>query len=331
MEYINCNLCGLQQDNLLYSTKDKNWILPGEFNLVQCRKCGLAYINPRPDETEIKQYYPKRYYLRLGAAEFTQEYIKIMEKSFQARLRLIQRFKKSGRLLEIGCGDGHFLRYLKERGYEVFGLDTSEFAVSLAQENVGKPQIFKGQIFEARYPEGFFDVICLFEVLEHLHNPASVLKEARRTLKNGGILVITVPNFASLERIILGDCWYGVDAPRHLYHFTKKTLRLILEKSGFTILSLDIVNSHQINEVGINTGYSEGIRVKLRDYGLYPKRTIPKDINEIRPKKDGNSLKKWLHIFEKIIFSPLVLIAEIFQSGGTLIAVAKKIICAYYF
>jgi SAM-dependent methyltransferase len=247
-----------------------------------------------------------------------------MERSFQLTLGLFAGYKPDGRVLEIGCGDGQFLRHLSASGYEIYGLDFSEHAVRRALKNTGSANIFCGRLKEAKYQSDYFDVVCLFEVLEHLPGPLDAFLEIKRILKERGIIAGTVPNFNSLERVLLGDCWDGIDLPRHLYHFTKESLGNLLTKSGFKVLSLQAPNTYEIRDTRRGGAYFEGIRVRLRDYGLYPPLDIPPRLNSDAPAGSTNPLKVYLHKFEEIIYSPLIWLAEVFDCGGTITFVARK-------
>lgn len=139
--------------------------------------------------------------------------------------------------MDLGCGTGSFLLAMKRRGFKTFGVDVSKNACEIARKN--GVEVLNGklddQIFQARY----FDVITLWHVFEHLHNPASTLKEISRILKKDGILVIEVPNIDNFSFSLFKKYYFHLDLPRHLHHWSPKTIEMILNKNGFKVLHQD--------------------------------------------------------------------------------------------
>lgn len=138
---------------------------------------------------------------------------------FEARkLRRVLRFKEAGRLLDIGCANGEFLGVAR-RHFEVQGVEVSPTALEQARASLGA-RVFAGDLLEAGFPGETFDVITLFSTVEHLKDPVAVLRECRRLLRDGGILVIKTPNFSSLNRRVLRSRWSGYKLPEHRFFFT---------------------------------------------------------------------------------------------------------------
>jgi len=241
MEETNCNLCGANETELIYTEKDRLIKLPGSFRLVRCRQCGLLYLNPRPSPGEIKVFYPPEYDPYTIAPEDEPSRIKRLEREygFWKRARLVNAARpQGGRILDIGCATGHFLSTLRRLGpWEVCGLDISAEATDYARKRYAM-EVFTGELAQAQYPSGHFDVVTLWDVLEHVHDPRDTLTEIHRILKPGGLLLVRVPNAATWDARLFGPCWVGYDAPRHLYVFTPATLRRYLEKSSFRINSM---------------------------------------------------------------------------------------------
>jgi SAM-dependent methyltransferase len=123
---------------------------------------------------------------------------------------------------------------LKNHGWgEVHGIEISRGAAALANEH--GLDVFCGELVDAHYPDSYFDYISLVHVLEHMHDPMMTLKEICRILKRDGLLVVGVPNFESYENKVFGKYQSLMDVPRHLYHFSKKTITAMLEKNGQVI------------------------------------------------------------------------------------------------
>jgi len=150
------------------------------------------------------------------------------------RLREVERHRGAGRLLDVGCGKGGFLRGARDRGWRCFGVEIS-FQASNDARRMGL-DVATGRFEDVDYPDSFFDVITMYHVLEHLHDPRQALSKAYQLLKSEGLLVVAVPNFDSLQARLFGQRWYHLDAPRHLYHFTPRTLKMLLHQIGFKVL-----------------------------------------------------------------------------------------------
>jgi SAM-dependent methyltransferase len=153
------------------------------------------------------------------------------------RVRKIQRFVPNGRILDIGCGRGITLSLLREGGWETFGTEISETAASHARTLLGD-SVFVGDLLAAPWPESSFDVVSIWHVLEHLPDPSAVLGKCRELLRPGGVLVVAVPNFESLQARLTGRHWFHLDVPRHYWHFGTGVLRGLLEKEGFVLEDL---------------------------------------------------------------------------------------------
>jgi SAM-dependent methyltransferase len=242
VEHVNCIICEKDDTEFLFSARDRQFGLPGEFKVLKCRDCGLVYLNPRPTKGEITKYYPDRYgphQLILGTIIkhnrfIWQHYIQLFtRKSDPWSLEDLSK----GKILDVGCGSGADLKKLRDKGWETYGVDISSIAVKHARK-LGL-DVFSGELNEAMFPNGYFDVIVMKYALEHMHNPLKVLNEAHRILRDDGLLVIGVPNINSMEAKIFKGYWYHLDVPRHLYHFSPHTLELLLKKSKFSIRKID--------------------------------------------------------------------------------------------
>ena len=198
------------------------------FNLVQCDRCGLNFINPRPNEEEIAPFYSTEYY-SCQAGSLERFYSSFLNSIVG---RSILRNTERGKLLDIGCGSGSFLLAMRGKGYDVYGVDTSEDACKLAKEKVGR-NIFNGELKQFSFPDNYFDVATMWHVLEHMPNPIQELGEVSRILQSKGILILEVPNIGSLGFKLFGENWPHLDVPRHVCHYSKETLEKLLDKTGF--------------------------------------------------------------------------------------------------
>lgn len=236
MEEINCSLCGADDTELVYVEKDRLMRLPGSFRLVRCRQCGLLYLNPRPTPDEIKYYYPDDYGPYNVTPGDDPSWISRLDDSFGywKRARIVNNaYPQGGRVLDVGCAMGNFLDMLRRLGpWELYGLDITPEATLYAHDRYGV-NTFTGALADAAYPDAYFDVVTMWDVLEHVFDPTSTLNEIHRILKPQGLLLIRVPNVDTWDARLFGRYWAGYDAPRHTFVFSPETLGVLLDKTGF--------------------------------------------------------------------------------------------------
>ena len=226
---------------------DRREWLPGLFDVVRCTGCGLVQTNPRPTPAAIATYYPEKYgpYAPVGERDAARPVLRLVRALVHAPYVL--RYgavdprpappEVGARVLDIGCAVGRSLAEFAALGWEVWGIEASSQAAEAARRRLGVPgeRIFVGRAEEADFPPESFDLVTAAHVIEHLHDPKAVLSRARSWLREGGMLQVSVPNVASLESRLFGRLWFGLDLPRHLYHFSPRTLRALLEECGFQV------------------------------------------------------------------------------------------------
>jgi SAM-dependent methyltransferase len=241
-----CDLCGgsRYQPRAVYH---EYLLFTGEkFQLVKCQDCGLEFINPRPSPAIIGEYYPADYgahqevprplrkWQSLAGAPDAPEPSLLRRVHLHIRQNmhwyLIPRFEGGGRVLDIGCGSGKLLDTLKHLGWETYGVETSPAAVERARARGHDVEVGRA---EERHFEGEFDLVYLWHVLEHTHDPSRVLANIRQMVRPGGRFHLCVPNRKSIHAWMFGRNWWSTDAPRHLYQFDRKTLTRYLEQAGF--------------------------------------------------------------------------------------------------
>jgi len=224
-----CILCGGTEKRLLIEKKP--------WSVHSCSSCGLGYLDPRPSIEEMQGLYDKEYCdenFAEGGKPGTPEFKKRISLE-SSRVRFFRRLKKKGKILDIGCGYGHFLAACREKGYDVHGIDFSDWAVKHAVEVLDIPVSF-GNVVDIDLPENSFDVITMWHTLEHAHDPEQLLFQAIRWLKKDGVLITDVPNHKGTEAVNDWYDWKGWDMPYHYYHFTPETLTKLLEKCGLKVV-----------------------------------------------------------------------------------------------
>lgn len=243
-----CYLCAKKRFQTLYSFDD--------FDIVRCKQCGLVSTTFSVDRAVLEEMYSASYYHQRRDYYFQnivtnnkaiKENANIKE--FKRGLSLIERYKDGGKLLDIGCAIGVFLSLARKRGWKTYGVDISQYAASFAREVLGL-KVFAGELGEVKFPGKCFDVITLWDVLEHLPDSSIQLQEIRRVLKDDGILLMNTPNESALLRLLAWRIFrlsgrkisYPIRKLYHQFHlsyFTPQTLQYLLEKNGFELILLE--------------------------------------------------------------------------------------------
>ncbi len=195
--------------------------------LVRCLQCGMVSAAHSFLDSELAEVYS---YERRGIADA------INSKRYHEWLRTFESYRLNGTLLDIGCGSGQFLSAARSFGWRLCGTEIAESARDVLDANGF--EVFYGKLKEAGFHEEHFDVITMLELIEHLADPLEYLEEAFRILRRGGLLFVTTPNFNSLSRFLIGDSWRVIDVPEHLHYFSVGSLKRILARTGFRIISL---------------------------------------------------------------------------------------------
>lgn len=258
---MNCFVCGSKKLGRLES---------GDCVIDVCMNCGAGHTENMPG----RGAYPAEYYVGRGALSFigdaVMRHFRKRRAGYLAGLR-----QKPGRILDVGCGKGWTLLELKKAGWEVFGTELSVTSAWSARK-MGL-DVHEGDITEAGLPEGSFDMITAWHVLEHLNDPAEMLSRMPRLLKDDGLLVVEVPDFGSWTAGRFGPDWFHLDPARHVSHFTRASLIPLLTLAGYEVVSLESRSFEQdvcgfvqslLNRMGGNQGLYRllrGRKVSLRE------------------------------------------------------------------
>lgn len=198
--------------------------------IVECRDCGFAFKGKQPAQELLERHYAetgREYQDRLAEDDpaFRSDYR-------LARQFLRQRFPQGGRALDVGCGRGFFLKSLAT-GWELYGVEPSRNAADYAARQHGITA-HAGDLLSAGFAAESFDVVSLFDVVEHLSQPARVFTEVRRIMKPGGWLVAGTGNWGALTARLAGRQWAYLAIPDHLSFFSQTSLRRALVSAGFS-------------------------------------------------------------------------------------------------
>lgn len=228
--------CPLDDEPILVG-RDRLHNLPGEFQVVKCRTCGLMRTDPRPTAETMGLYYPDDYgpYLttRVELSSARQPaWERVARRMIELNVVRIPRLPP-GRVLEVGCASGAFLHGMAGQGWQVKGIEFSESAANQAR-SLGYP-VHVGSLETAPEDEQSYHLIVGWMVLEHLHDPIKALRKLRKWARPDAWLALSVPNAASVEFSLFKSAWYALHLPNHLYHFTPRTLAHMLDRGGWRI------------------------------------------------------------------------------------------------
>jgi SAM-dependent methyltransferase len=232
------------------------------FLAMRCEGCGLVYLDPRPAESELSRIYPENYH----AFDFSAErfgFVYKVRRRLEARRTLgwCEGLGEDARILDVGCGDGFHLRLLRDfgrPGWRLEGVDPSRRAADTAARAGLK--VHEGTVERLDLPASSYDLALLVATIEHVADPAGVLRSVRALLKPGGRAVVVTDNTDTLDfKLFGGRHWGGYHFPRHWNLFNPRALRRLAEKTGFEVHGLSTVVSP------VNWVYS--VRNTLDDLG----------------------------------------------------------------
>ncbi len=224
-----CQVCGGSDFSRAFAVRDTNQDVPGEWSIEVCTACRMGRLSPMPPPSEVATFYRDVFY-----AEDGRRFRPWMENLRQGisglrafRLQLLM--PKPGRLLDFGAGSGHFAAFMKTRRW-------SAVAYEPFNEGMTGPGAGNGEPAAALdCPDGHYDAITLWYVIEHLSDPRSTIRECHRALRPGGILVLSTQDFASVQSRVFGPRWLFLDPPRHLFQFSAANLTRMAEQEGFRL------------------------------------------------------------------------------------------------
>jgi len=334
LEFVSCALCGSVETELLYQSYDLWHELDAakrpRYNIVRCRRCGLCYVNPRVSPDSMSLFYPEDYVSHSvalvepkllspwgeQASRWRRELFELwlndnrvptfrrLTLSLIGRSRRIRydplRFPGDGRrLLDIGCGLGNYLADKRALGWDVYGVEPASNAVAICRRRGLK--VSEGMFDPAKWQPDFFDTVTLLQVMEHIDDPQSLLKQIHAVLKPRGILYITVPNIRSIPAKLFTTYWIGTDVPRHYYFYTPETVSRLLINSGFKIVKWYTISS--------TSGYTAALEFALRE--------------RVRYRIARDRIRK--HRLLSLLVLPLVRLADLANLGDNLHVIAQKL------
>jgi SAM-dependent methyltransferase len=225
-----CVACG--------SSSAQNLGVKNELEIVCCRGCGTIYTPYSPWYSS--QYFYLGYYLKpeeVDTPAFVKERLDEITAEFAP-------YRQTNKLLDIGCGAGGLLEAARKHGWQAQGLDVSSHAAKHVRE-LGF-EVFEGELSEAAYPSAQFDVVTAAELLEHIFEPAALLREVARILRPGGLFWTTTPHARGISGRMLGLKWRCVWPPEHLQLFSIRGLKALLREAGFRDIHVDTTGGNPV-------------------------------------------------------------------------------------
>ncbi len=225
IEFVKCNLCG--------SDDTENYIFFDGYKYVVCRRCGLIYQNFRPVFGDLKSRYSKKYFkyeYRNKDNFFNLMKLTLKDVGFD---KITKSFPKSKKFLDIGSAVGLLLNYAKQKGWDAVGVEICKESADYAK-NKFNVEVYNKTLEKAKFKSNTFNVVHMSHVIEHVPSPSDTLNEIYRILKPGGYLIITTPRVDSLQAKLFKETWRSYHRD-HIYIFSKKTLKGLLEKNKFKI------------------------------------------------------------------------------------------------
>lgn len=214
----------------------KDHMLTGEsFAISKCTNCSFLFTNPRPIISEIGKYYQSEDYISHSnkTKNLSDFLYKIARKyTLSRKLKLINSLSTNKTILDYGCGTGDFLNACKNKSWEIYGIEPDKNARIKAIETT-KKTIYENINEIMEIPR--LDIITLWHVLEHIHNLNETIEILKTKLTKNGKLIIAVPNIESYDAKLYKEYWAAYDVPRHLYHFSMKTMKLLMQNHGLKV------------------------------------------------------------------------------------------------
>jgi 2-polyprenyl-3-methyl-5-hydroxy-6-metoxy-1,4-benzoquinol methylase len=236
VDVTTCQLCGSDKHRVLFEESP--------YSVLRCLDCGLVFVTPRLAPDALQSVYGERYWK--SDSPKTQGYSDyaadepLYLKTFRRRLGALR--LPAGRklkVLDVGCAAGFFLRVMREQGHDVYGVELSAAIAQHAKHHLGDERIHVGTLDTLpadRFGAGSFDLITMWDVVEHVTDPQALLRQAKSLLSPEGSLLIETQNVDSAFAVMLGRRWHHYKHQEHLYHFNPQTIQRLLEQTGFELV-----------------------------------------------------------------------------------------------
>ena len=253
-----CLVCQSKSIKSILSCTD-HFVSGKEFELFQCTSCDFVFTQAIPIPEDMGPYYKSEEYISHSDTQkglVNKLYHSVRNIMLGRKYRLIKRLSSGNKLLDIGCGTGYFPYFMKTKGFDASGMELDADARKFAAENFNL-SVEEPDVLLSKDKSGNYDVITLWHVLEHLHDAKKYLKWIFNSLKKDGVLIIALPNMDSFDAGHFKHHWAAYDVPRHLWHFTPKSLKTYLSQFGFEL--------KQVKRLPFDAYYNSLLSAKYRN------------------------------------------------------------------
>jgi len=301
-----CNICSGNQVELIYDVSDfwlKNF--SKQYQYYQCQTCGVIFRNSKPSEIDFNFIYPPNYevYTQHNTRDKVNQFL--IDFGLLKRYKVFSKYIDKGTILDIGCADGAFLSYLKKyNGWKLYGVEKND-EIPKSRYSLNGVNIFYGDLKQANYNNMQFDIVTMWDVIEHIEDPIGILCEINRILKKDGFLIIKVPNGRCLDVKIFKKYWAGIDAPRHIYIFNKENLGCLLQNSGYEI-------KKAITQFGGYLNFLKSLQFLLSEKKIFNEQKLDSLIRLLK------------NPFFRVLSFPIFKIINLLGYGSSLVIVARK-------
>lgn len=237
IHYTQCPVCDSTDLKTVFCAKDHT-VSGEQFFIEECNNCSLRFTQDVPDENSIAPYYQSGDYIshsNTAKGLINRLYHFVRRRTLVKKRKLVQHVtgKQTGSMLDVGCGIGSFVNEMKTAGWETLGIEPDEGARLVAKQtyslDIESPDIFY------QLPAESFDAITLWHVLEHVHSLDNYISQLKAILGKEGRIIIAVPNYTAADANIYKESWAAYDVPRHLYHFSPRSMKTLMSKHGLKI------------------------------------------------------------------------------------------------
>lgn len=274
-----CNHCGGTQYRKSLRSPDFRVGIDTPFQLMRCVSCGLVSLQPQPDYETLLPHYPDW----IWQNELIRK--RGLHPKFQVALTILQRWHPTpGTLLDVGCATGEFILAARALGWQAVGLEIDERQVEVARESGADARVCSD--FPSYIRDTKFEAITFNHVLEHVPSPRAYLEKALQLLMPGGILLVSVPNYDSLSRRIYGPYWSHLDLPRHLFHFTPKTLGNLVTAAGGRVVAIHYLDREQ-DAFGLRNSLGRWLRHGVLKRPLDPEAVAARESQSAQAAQQG--------------------------------------------
>ena len=237
IHYKNCPIC--KSDSIQPAFSAKDFTVTNEiFPIWECGKCTAMFTQDIPSQEQIGKYYQSENYISHSDTQegfINKLYHRIRKRTLTKKMQLvkIETGLQTGAILDVGCGTGAFLNTMQQSGWKITGLEPDEGARKTAKSLYNIQPLPSPQIFE--FPQSTFDAITAWHVMEHVHQLHEYVDQLKKIISSKGKIFIAVPNYTSQDASHYSTYWAAYDVPRHLYHFSPKSMAVLMEMHGMKV------------------------------------------------------------------------------------------------